>query len=203
MAVIRSTSGSAATGGCSSRMRTVQWQSGPPLGTPGGRWMGRTCARGFVATAVAVEGRILDVVAHALHHLVTRRADVGERAARTQPELAVALTVQPVADVQELVGKPHVELQALEDRRDTRPHEAHQPLHPAGVDGTRRHPLGDGQLVRLAHRVVRQHRRDRRTIVDVGPQHHLSRHHRECRPRQPMEREVRIERTRVLVHRVR
>ena len=98
-----------------SSIATVQWQSGPPRGTPGGRCTGRTWARGFVATRGGVEGRVLDVVAHAPHHVFAHREHVGERTAGAEPELAVVAIVELVADVHELVGEADIELEALED----------------------------------------------------------------------------------------
>ncbi len=76
-----------------------------------------------------VERRVLDVVAHALHELFAHRFHVHEGAAVCQPELPVVVVVDAAAEVHEVVGRPDVELDVLEDRGHNARLELHGPLH--------------------------------------------------------------------------
>ena len=71
-------------------MITVQAQCGcRSAGTRGGRWIGRTCAFGLVATAVASKVGSSMSWHIAAHVVVAHRLDVHQRAAVVEPELAV------------------------------------------------------------------------------------------------------------------
>ena len=93
-----------------------------------------------------VERRVLDVVAHRDHELGTHRLDVHQRAAVVEPELAVIVIDDPIAEIHELGRGPDVELQSLEDGLDRVPGEPECPLHPRRVERARPHPLVDGDV---------------------------------------------------------
>ena len=136
-------------------MITVHAQCGcRSAGTRGGRWIGRTCALGWLAIAVAS-----NVGSSMSWHMpddvvLAHRLDVHQRAAVVELELAVPRVVHGVAEVHELRRRADVELEALEDgdhvalaRRLGR--EAQRLLHAAGVDRAGGRPLLDRDLHHL------------------------------------------------------
>ena len=135
----------------------VQWQCGSrPTGWRGGRWIGRMRAR-VGGDGGRVERRVFDVVAHRHHEVLAHRLDVEERAARLQPELAVAAVDQVVANIHVLVREPDVELEPLEDGVHVGTDEVEGALHALRVDGARAHPLEDGDLLTLVLAEVEVH----------------------------------------------
>ena len=100
-------------------MITVHAQCGcRSAGVRGGRWIGPDLRPAVGGHRGGVEGRVLDVVAHAADVVLAHRLDVEQRAAVVEVELAVPAVVHGVAEVHELRRRADVELQALEDRDD-------------------------------------------------------------------------------------
>ena len=106
-------------------------------------------ARGFVASAVASNVGIFDVVTHPDHTLLAERLGVEQRAAVVEPELAVLVVAHGVRHVHVLMHKTHVELQRLHDRGDVVALDAHECAHAVRIDGARAHPEVDGDVVHL------------------------------------------------------
>ena len=98
-----------------------------------------------------VEGRVFDVVAHGYYVVGTQRLDVHQGPTVIQPELAMVMVGDPVAEVHELRRCADLDLHSLEDRLDRVAFEAQCPLHPLGVDGAGSHPLLDGDIAHCLH----------------------------------------------------
>ena len=118
-------------------------------GVLGGRWIGRTCALAIGGQRGGVEGRVLDVVAHAADVVLAHRLDVEQRAAVIEVELAVPAVVHDVAEIHELRRGADVELQALEEGEDVDALVLQRLLHPLGVERAGRRPLLDRDLQHL------------------------------------------------------
>ena len=92
-------------------MMTVHAQCGcRSEGTRGGRWMGRICARGLVATAVASNVGSSMVWHMPKTYCVAHRLHIEQRAAVVEVEFAVPAVVDGVAEIHELRRSADVEL---------------------------------------------------------------------------------------------
>ena len=138
-------------------MMTVHAQCGcRSAGVRGGRWMGRTCARALVATAVASKVGSSMVWHIPNTYSLAHRLHVEQGAAVVEVEFAVPAVVDGVAEIHELRWSADVELQALEDRRHVVALVVQRPLHASGVDRAGARPLLDGDL----HHLVAAERAD-------------------------------------------
>jgi hypothetical protein len=118
------------------------------------------------------------VVAHADDARLAVRLDVHERAAVIQPEGAVLLVGELVADAHVLVHEADVELEPLHDRPDAVALDTHELSHPGGVGRAGAEPLVDGDVVDGvdpgAHGDLRHQR-----PVDQMADHHVLENHRD------------------------
>ncbi len=146
------------------------------------------CARG------GVEGRILDVVAHGHHEVLTHGLHVHQRAAVVEVELTVGGIVHRVSEVQELVRRTDVELHPLEDGGDIIALEAEQTLHPLGVHGARAHPLVDGDVPHPLQAERADQVAHRGAVDEVTTQHVLPREHGQLGPLEGVESSLRMHR---------
>jgi hypothetical protein len=175
-----------AIGATSGSIVTCQWQCGErSAGTRGSH--PSVCVGG---DGRRVEGRILDVVAHASDEALAHGLDVHQRAAVGQPELAVAGVGDTIAEVHELMWGTDVELDALEDGRDVVPREAERALHALGVDGARPQPLVDRHVTHRVRAVATQDLRYARPVLKMTGQHVFARevHQRSSREIGQLER---------------
>ena len=192
--------GWASTGSFAASISTVQWQCGSrSAGRRGGRWRGRTCARGFVATAVAS-----NVGSSIVWHMPrTYSSPIGstsiERAAVREPELAVVRVVHPAAEVHELVGRADVELEVLHDRRHVAVGEVERALGALRVDRARTHPLDDGDLLHRLAGPALVHQRHPDPVLEVTVEQPFTPEHRQRPPGERREVERRVEGSRVVV----
>ena len=134
-----------------SSMITVQAQCGcRSADDRGGRWIGRTCARALVATAVA--SKVGSSMSWHIERDVVRahRLDVHQRAAVVELELAVPRVVDGVPEVHELRRRADVELEPLEDRHHVGRPRSRAPAASAGCrSGDAAGPLLDRDLRHL------------------------------------------------------
>ena len=180
---------------------TVQWQCGiGSAGTRGGRWIGRTCARGFVAPAVA--SKVGSSIAW--HMPVTYSSPIGSTSI-SAPQCASQnspwFDVEHLApEVHELVRRADVELQVLHDRRDVAVREAERALGADRVHRARAHPLDDRDVFHHLARPALVDQRHADAVLEMAVQQPLAPEHRERPPGERGQVEVGIEGTGVVVH---
>ena len=160
---------------CSGSITTRQWQCGRPVGRDAGRAVDRPHLRVRVGGARGrVEGRVFDVVAHAVHELFAHRLDVHQRAAVVEPELAVLRVVDLVPEVHELMRRADVELDVLEDRRHVGVAEVERALRAQRVERARGHPLLDRDVEHVLAGVTGEHERDADAVLEMAVQQVLA-----------------------------